>query len=435
MFGIFFTLDFSFMSIAWWSSFFPSTPGDILIRLYSWKWAFLLLAADFRTLWTFLKSHFLPPSTDWESLTPAPNKVTFQQILCPPGLPGAWPLGNKGTCCVEVAIMYLHSSESWSPGGQSTGWQGHNPIFHFQLLSQTPLRPEIRPEKPSEKRFESLCTKVTRNHKVQLLFVWRERVPREPQRTHVLPLLIEWNKINCTLRVSDSSGLLRAVSLFSVVSELGLAFKKKNCHFCSINCLPPLTLNQGQCLLNVITFQVACMAKRQPLGQESHVVLYKVRIRYNWRLFSYPKMQGGRFPLCCISNRMICITFTGQVLAQRFETSQLGRVSLTLWKVSGRTFWKGVGHLFWLHVKGDLLPRKCLFLLSTCTRFSSTSHVSNDGDIGVVIIRKQKVRQNFCKHCRNATHEPWGVEHRAWLLRVCSLSCKRGGSIKSAVGP
>lgn len=178
-------------------------------------------------LWTFPKSHFLQPSTYWESLTPAPNKVTFQQILCPPGPPHAWPLGNKGTCCVEMAIMYLHSSESRSPGGESTGWQGNNPIFHVQLLSHTPLRPEIRPEKSSEKRFESLCTKVTRNHKVQLLSVWQERVHREPERTHVFPLLIKRNKINCTLRVSDSSGLFRAVSLFYVVSKLGLAFKKR----------------------------------------------------------------------------------------------------------------------------------------------------------------------------------------------------------------
>lgn len=41
--------------------------------------------------------------------------------------------------------------------------------FISQLLSPTPLYPENRPEKPSEKRFESLCTKVTKNRKVRLL--------------------------------------------------------------------------------------------------------------------------------------------------------------------------------------------------------------------------------------------------------------------------
>lgn len=55
------------------------------------------------------------------------------------------------------------------------------PSFTSQLLSHMPLQPENRPEKSSEKRFESLCTKATRNHKVQWLFVWRKGVHRETQ--------------------------------------------------------------------------------------------------------------------------------------------------------------------------------------------------------------------------------------------------------------
>ena len=77
------------------------------------------------------------------------------------------------------------------------------PSFISQLLSHTPLQPENRPEKSTEKRFESLCTKVTRTHKVQLLFVWRESVHRGPQRTQMFPLLIKQNKINCTHQAND----------------------------------------------------------------------------------------------------------------------------------------------------------------------------------------------------------------------------------------
>lgn len=110
----------------------------------------------------------------------------FNRSYAPLGPPGAWPPGNKGTRCIEMAIMYLHSSESRQPGGKGTGWQENNPIFYFPALSHTPLPPENRPERSSEKSFESLCTKVTRNHKVQLLFIWRGRVCREPQRTPVV---------------------------------------------------------------------------------------------------------------------------------------------------------------------------------------------------------------------------------------------------------
>ena len=92
---------------------------------------FLLLTIDFRTLWTLPWSHFLQPSTCRGTPTPAPKRVTFQQILCPPGPPGAWPPGNKGARCIEMAIMYLHSSESRQPGGKGTGWQENNPIFYF----------------------------------------------------------------------------------------------------------------------------------------------------------------------------------------------------------------------------------------------------------------------------------------------------------------
>lgn len=65
------------------------------------------------------------------------------------------------------------------------------PSFTSQLLSHMPLQPENRPEKSSEKRFESLCAKAPKNHKVQWLFVWRERIHREPQRAHMFPLLIK----------------------------------------------------------------------------------------------------------------------------------------------------------------------------------------------------------------------------------------------------
>lgn len=102
--------------------------GHFNYTLFWKKWAFLLLAIDFRTLWTFPRSHFLQSSTYRGALTPAPNRVTFPQILCPPR---AWPPGNKGACCIEVAIMYLHSAESQSPGGKGTEWQENNPIFHF----------------------------------------------------------------------------------------------------------------------------------------------------------------------------------------------------------------------------------------------------------------------------------------------------------------
>lgn len=92
---------------------------------------FLLLAIDFRTVWTVPWSHFLQPSTRRGTPTPAPKRVTFQQILCPPAPPGAWPPGNKGACRIEMAIMYLHSSESRQPGGKVSGWQENNPIFYF----------------------------------------------------------------------------------------------------------------------------------------------------------------------------------------------------------------------------------------------------------------------------------------------------------------
>lgn len=144
---------------------------------------------------------------------PCSKGVTFQQILRPPGPPGAWPPGNKGARYIEMTIMYLHSSESQSQVARGQDDRKTIPSFISQLLSHTPLQPENRPEKSSEKRFESPCTKVTRNHKVQLLFFWRERVCREPQRTQMFLLLIKWNKINCTHQANDSSWLFRAVSL------------------------------------------------------------------------------------------------------------------------------------------------------------------------------------------------------------------------------
>lgn len=173
---------------------------------------FLLLAIDFRTPWTLPWSHFLPPSSCWGTLTPAPKRVLFQQILRPPGPPGAWPPGNKAACCIEMAIIYLHSSESQWPGGKGTGWQENNPIFSFPAsVTHAPLtwkqtrktqREEVwKPLHQGDKELQSPTV------------TWRERVPWEAQRTQTFPLLIKWNKINRIHPANDSSRLFRAVSL------------------------------------------------------------------------------------------------------------------------------------------------------------------------------------------------------------------------------
>lgn len=167
----------------------------------------------FQNSMNFLGSHFLQASTCRGSPIPAPNRVTFQQILCPPGPPGAWPPGNKGACSIEMAIMYLHSSESQSPGGKGTGWQENNPIFHFPAsVTHAPSTWKRTRKIQGEKVWKTL-PQGGKDHKVQLLFVWKVRVRREPWRTQMFPLLIKRNKTNCPPPANDSSWLFRAVSL------------------------------------------------------------------------------------------------------------------------------------------------------------------------------------------------------------------------------
>lgn len=174
---------------------------------------FLLLAIDFRRLWAFPRSHFLQPSTYQGTLTPAPNRVTFQQILCPPGPPGAWPPGNKGACCIEVAIMYLHSSESQSPGGKSTGWQENNPIFHIPAsVTHAPSTWKQTRKIQSEKVWKPLY-QGDKDSQSPMAICMERKGSQGTTRTHMFPLLIKWNKINCTHQPNDSSLLFRAVSL------------------------------------------------------------------------------------------------------------------------------------------------------------------------------------------------------------------------------
>ena len=172
----------------------------------------LLLAIDFRTLWTFPWSHFLQPPPCRETLTPAPRRVTFQQILCPRGPPGAWPPGNKGARCLKMAIMYLHSSESRSPGGKGGGWQGNNPVFYFPAsVTHAPLTWKQTRKTQWEKVWKPRHQGDKESQSPTV--IWRERMPRETQSTPMLPLLIKWSKINCPHQANDSSWLFRAVSL------------------------------------------------------------------------------------------------------------------------------------------------------------------------------------------------------------------------------
>lgn len=140
------------------------------------------------------------------------NSNILWSILCPPGPPGAWPPGNKGACCLEMAIIYVHSSESQSPGGKGRGWQENNPIFYFPAsVTHAPLtwkqtrkiQWEMVWKAPHQGDKESQSPTV----------IWRARVPRETQRSPMFPLLIKWNKINCPHQANDSSWLFRAVSL------------------------------------------------------------------------------------------------------------------------------------------------------------------------------------------------------------------------------
>ena len=173
---------------------------------------FSRLAIDLRTLWTFPWSHFLPPSSCRETLTPAPRRVTFQQILCLRGSPGAWPPGNKGARCLEMAIMYLHSSESRSPGGKGGGWQENNPVFYFPAsVTHAPLTWKETRKTQWEEVWKPLHQGDKESQSPTV--IWRERMTRETQRTLMLPLLIKWNKINCPHQANDSSWLFRAVSL------------------------------------------------------------------------------------------------------------------------------------------------------------------------------------------------------------------------------
>lgn len=111
-------------------------------------------------------SHFFWPFSVFRTHT-LPHRVTFQQSFWPLASPAAWPPGNKGTCCPEMAIMYLHSPETPSPGGEGTGWQGTIPPFIPSFSHPHPFHLKTDQGTPGRRGWRA-SAQGDRDHKVQL---------------------------------------------------------------------------------------------------------------------------------------------------------------------------------------------------------------------------------------------------------------------------